>query len=139
MTTYEDWRGQNHPIAALASNVTEHLLSQGPTTFNDLAGAFGDEKHQSAKPSEIAEALALAFAVRQVEPKDDRWQATPIKPSPNAALLDPLAPTPNQLTPHAEDEPPTGVQSPQAKRPPRGPVALHEDDPIFAGQNLRKA
>lgn len=160
MTTYENWRTERHPIAALASNVTDHLVAHGPHTFDALCSAFDDEAHQGAKPSELAEALALCFAVRQAHPKDDKWHATKEDDASIARrslALDPFAPTPNALgnnghgggvgdgtpigqEPDGWNEPPTGVESPAAKKKQSArPVAqVHDFDSIFAGQNLRK-
>jgi hypothetical protein len=70
---YEKWRERGHPIAALASNLTDDV-SDGPQSFLQLCeiarAVYG------ATPGEVCEAIALAYLCKQIVPDAGAWRAS---------------------------------------------------------------
>ena len=71
---YENWRKENNPIAAFASNITEDLVLLAPLGMS--FAMLCDMHHHDASPGEVCEALALAYVCRQVVPENGEWRAS---------------------------------------------------------------
>lgn len=61
-----DWKSQPLPTAALASIITDELLS-----FDEIC-----KLHPDATAGQVCEALATDFICRQLVPENDAWRAS---------------------------------------------------------------
>lgn len=67
-----DWKSQPLPTAALASIITDELLSfGGHRSFDEIC-----KLHPDATAGQVCEALATGFICRQLVPENDAWRAS---------------------------------------------------------------